>query len=143
MTVFSYHSTFISGIASSQGATYTTSSQIFLSRGVAGAEFQSAPSPQDTSTTFVTSIFESEDTHIMTLGDAAAHRVSTSFDGEPVSLGHNTTSRFPQVPRKQPIDRMSYNRRTLQGKTIFSFRAAGFRSTQCCHKFHKHVDRYQ
>ncbi|KAF4626135.1 hypothetical protein G7Y89_g12026 [Cudoniella acicularis] len=50
----------------------TTSSQIFLSRGVADPKFVSTPLGQQEFPALVTSVFESDSTHIMTLGDASS-----------------------------------------------------------------------
>jgi hypothetical protein len=71
MTIVSYHSTLIRDVASSLEAVDTTSSQIFLSRGVAGAEKEPESSPQDTFPPTLVSIFESDDRHIMTIGEPA------------------------------------------------------------------------
>jgi hypothetical protein len=80
MTVVSYHSTIISGIASSQEAAGTTSSQIFLSRGVAAPDPEPSSSPHPNTSTYVTSVFESDSRHIMTLGDAVDHTKSSDSD---------------------------------------------------------------
>lgn len=77
MPIYFFHSTLISDIGSCDGATVNTSSQIFLSRGVADADSEPVISTPPTSTTTVASIFESDSAHIMTLGDAAAQTVSS------------------------------------------------------------------
>ncbi|CZR51121.1 uncharacterized protein PAC_00996 [Phialocephala subalpina] len=95
MTIISYHSTLFSDVASSLVAVDKTSSQILLSRGVAGAQSVSAPCSRSTSPTFVASIFESESIHIMTLGEAASGSRIDSLDGEASSfyrLGGQGTS---------------------------------------------------
>jgi hypothetical protein len=85
MTVVSYHSTIISGIASSQEAAGTTSSQIFLSRGVAAPDLEPSSSPHPNTSTYVTSVFESDSRHIMTLGEAFDYTVCSGPSNEPVS----------------------------------------------------------
>jgi hypothetical protein len=86
MTVVSYHSTLISNdLASQQEAANKTSSQIFLSRGVASTEAgQAAPAsaPRSPSPTFVMSVFDSESRHGMSLGNAAARTVPTGTAAE-------------------------------------------------------------
>ena len=69
MPVVPYHST-IFGIASTQEAVDTTSSQIFLSRGVAGSESENAAPPHSDPSPSVASVFESSSRHAMTLGEA-------------------------------------------------------------------------
>jgi len=83
MTVISYHSTIICDIASSQEAAGTTSSQIFLSRGVAASDPESPNLPHPKTSTYVTSVFESDSRHIMTLGDAVDHTVFSDSGDEP------------------------------------------------------------
>ncbi|KAG0651194.1 Calcium permeable stress-gated cation channel 1 [Hyphodiscus hymeniophilus] len=71
MPTLSYHSTTFES-ASTQEANDTTSSQIFLSRGVAGSD--SDPStPLNGSSVVVSSTFESSSRHILSLGDASRH----------------------------------------------------------------------
>jgi len=86
MTVVSYHSTLINkDLASKEEAADKTSSQIFLSRGVAGAEARTAASasaPRTPSPTFVMSVFESESRHVMSLGNAAAKTISSGTGAE-------------------------------------------------------------
>jgi hypothetical protein len=90
MTVISYHSTLISDSASREEAAGKTSSQIFLSRGVAGADVgQVAPAPRSPSPTFVTSVFESESTHVMSLGNATAKITSTSMADVSTPFAHS------------------------------------------------------
>lgn len=90
MTVVSYHSTFISDSASQEEAADKTSSHIFLSRGVAGADIgQVAPAPQSPSPTFVMSVLESESSHLMTLGSTAANITSTSTANDPAPSEHS------------------------------------------------------
>jgi len=81
MTIILYHSTLISDRASEKEAVATTSSHIFLSRGVAGAASDLLTLPHSDSPTFVTSIYESDSTHIMALGDAATQSTITGLDG--------------------------------------------------------------
>ena len=71
MTIVSYHSTLICDVAASSEAVDTTSSQIFLSRGVAGPDAEPDSSPQGPFPAPLVSIFESEDRHIMTIGEPA------------------------------------------------------------------------
>ncbi|KAH6671091.1 hypothetical protein B0J14DRAFT_669970 [Halenospora varia] len=78
MTVVSYHSTIIREVASEEAAD-TTSSQIFLSRGVAGST-QTATSLD--LPTLVTTISETTSRHIMTLGDAASATKSSKVGAE-------------------------------------------------------------
>ncbi|TVY75732.1 hypothetical protein LSUE1_G005212 [Lachnellula suecica] len=91
MTVISYHSTLV---ASSQEAVGTTSSQIFLSRGVAepspfrtrSADSSNLPSA------YVTSVFESDSRHIMTLGDAASRTVCSNSESHTCSQEECSTA---------------------------------------------------
>jgi hypothetical protein len=91
MTVVSYHSTLISNVASQEEAADKTSSQIFLSRGVAGADVDQAPAPRTPPPTSVMSAFESPSSHVMTLGNAAARTASAGTDNDPTQLGHETS----------------------------------------------------
>jgi hypothetical protein len=93
MTVVSYHSTLISNIASQEEAADKTSSQIFLSRGVAGADVDQAPAPRTPSPTFVMSVFESRSSHVMTLGNATARTASAGTDNDPTQLAHVTSEK--------------------------------------------------
>lgn len=79
MPIYFFHSTIISNTGSCDGAAVNTSSQIFLSRGVADTDSEPATTSPQTSTTTVASIFESDSAHIMTLGDAAAQTVSSQI----------------------------------------------------------------
>lgn len=85
MTIISYHSTLFSDLAALPAAIDKTSSQIFLSRGVAEAQAEPAPYPP-ASPVLVTSIFESASTHIMTVGEAASSSIVGSLDEEASSL---------------------------------------------------------
>ena len=86
MTVISYHSTLISDLASQEEAADKTSSHIFLSRGVAGADAgQVAPAPQSPSLTFVMSVLDSESSHMMNLGSAAANITSPGTANDPAA----------------------------------------------------------
>jgi hypothetical protein len=92
MTVVSYHSTLISNFASQEEAADKTSSQIFLSRGVAGAEAGQAapaPAPRSPSPTFVMSVFESESRHVMNLGNATAKAKSTVMVNDSTRAGQS------------------------------------------------------
>lgn len=84
MPIVSYHSTIISNIASTVEATDKTSSQIFLSRGVAGTNSE-PESPAVTLThapiAFLT-IFESQTKHIMSLGVSANSTIIAGHDGK-------------------------------------------------------------
>ncbi|KAF8851453.1 hypothetical protein BDZ45DRAFT_750646 [Acephala macrosclerotiorum] len=86
MPIISYHSTLFSDVAAPTVAVDKTSSQILLSRGVARAQSVSTPCSRSTSPTIVASIFESESTHIMTLGEVASGSVIDSLDGETSSF---------------------------------------------------------
>lgn len=70
MPVVSYNSTTFD-IASAQEAIDTTSSQIFLSRGVAGSESENAAPPHSGSPPSAASVFESRSRHGMILGESA------------------------------------------------------------------------
>lgn len=70
------------------------SSQILLSRGVAGPD--KTPSPKPETSTFVTSIFESATTHFMTLGEAASQDVS-GLDGEDADSGKDKQAKRTTV----------------------------------------------
>jgi F-box-like len=85
MTVVSYHSTLISDIASQEEAAGKTSSQIFLSRGVAGTDVRQpvpVPEPRLPSSASVGCVFESESRQIMSLGNAAAAVKSVVMAGD-------------------------------------------------------------
>jgi hypothetical protein len=93
MTVVSYHSTLISDCASREEAVGKTSSQIFLSRGVAGADVgQVAPAGRPPSPTFIMSVFESESRHVMSLGNAAAKITSTGMANVSTPFAHSQTN---------------------------------------------------
>lgn len=81
MTVLSYHSTLFSNVAPGSEAAGTTSSQILLSRSVAGAD-TNPPSPRPTTPPFVASIYESESAHIMMVGNASTRILPSDFGGE-------------------------------------------------------------
>ncbi|TAQ83945.1 hypothetical protein B7494_g7730 [Chlorociboria aeruginascens] len=86
MTVVSYHSTLISDVASNQEVPDTMSSQILLSREVAGHEDPTSPSASERmAPASITSMFESNDKYILTLGDAATASHLMGFDGKPCS----------------------------------------------------------
>lgn len=71
------------------------SSQIFLSRGVAGSdEPATATVSATTKQTTVASIFESNSSHIMTLGDAAASTVSSQRGSHEEPLPDVVPGRF-------------------------------------------------
>jgi hypothetical protein len=91
MTVVSYHSTLISDVASQEEAADKTSSQIFLSRGVAGADADpGASAPRTPSPAFVMSVFESPSSHLMTLGNAAARTESAGTERDSTPLDQRT-----------------------------------------------------
>lgn len=81
MTVVSYHSTIIREVASEEAAD-TTSSQIFLSRGVAGSTQTATSLDLPAHPTLVTTISETTSRHIMTLGDAASATKSSKVGAE-------------------------------------------------------------
>jgi hypothetical protein len=84
MTVVSYHSTLISDLASQEEAADKTSSHIFLSRGVAGADVgQVAPAHQSPSPAFVMSVLDSESSHMINLGSTAANITSPGTANDP------------------------------------------------------------
>jgi hypothetical protein len=78
MTVVSYHSTLVDKPTSAKEAVDKTSSQILLSRGIAGPESESDLSPHQRDATSVVSIFESDSKHIMTLSEPSSvvHSIS-------------------------------------------------------------------
>jgi hypothetical protein len=89
MTVVSYHSTLISDLASQEEAADKTSSHIFLSRGVAGADVgQVAPAPWSPSPTFVIPVLDSE-SNMMSLGCTAANITSTGTVNDPDPSEHS------------------------------------------------------
>lgn len=114
MPILTYHSTLIDGIhpgayvagpySTSDESSINTadtfeelsaamSSQIFLSRGVAGSD-EPAAVPATNRQTTVASIFESNSSHIMTLGDAAASTVSSQRGSAEESLPDNGPSKM-------------------------------------------------
>ncbi len=66
------------------GAADTTSSQILLSRGVAGS--RSTPISGPEAPIAITSAFESSTKHIMTLGDAACHTLEKCLHNHSLEL---------------------------------------------------------
>jgi hypothetical protein len=89
MTIILYHSTLISDRASEQEAVTKTSSHIFLSGGVAGAVPDILTLPPSDSPTLITSLYESDSTHIMTVGNAASQ--STASRPNKMELVNNPT----------------------------------------------------
>jgi hypothetical protein len=81
--------------ASAQEAVSTTSSQIFLSRGVADSD--SDPAPQSGPSPSVASIFESSSKHIMSLADVPhpRSRCFLSTDGEVASPDRTDQRHYP------------------------------------------------
>lgn len=82
MPLVSYHSTTFDR-ASAQEAVGTTSSQIFLSRGVADPDGEPATPSQNDSVPSIASTFESSSKHIMTLGEAPRASVVEKSNGTP------------------------------------------------------------
>lgn len=98
MTVLTYHSTLISDQVSAAEAVGNTSSQIFLSRGVAGPRSlretpdQTLEPPAEP----LLSIFESSSRHIMTLGEPAHSTMVSYEDLQSAHSEHERTSRYVQ-----------------------------------------------
>lgn len=90
MTIVSYHSALISA-ASQEEAIDKTTSQIFLSRGAADADVGqgATASPRSPSPTFVMSVFESESSHVTSLGNAAAKITSIGAVDDPAPSEHS------------------------------------------------------
>ncbi|PVH85688.1 hypothetical protein DL98DRAFT_511267 [Cadophora sp. DSE1049] len=103
--------------ASSVGPTRIMSSQILLSRGVADPDTASSSTDFE-SPTLVTSIFESDTSHFMTLGNAASQSVS-GLDGVGADLGKGKMI-CPQQPRSAAnIETTPIEKRALSRSNTF------------------------
>ena len=99
MPVVSYYSTTLDS-ASAQEAVDTTSSQIFLSRGVADSDTDSPAPPQTSSSPSVASIVKSSSKPVMALADTPRPLI-VDRSHRTLSLADETSRLHPGVGRRR------------------------------------------
>ncbi|KAM3077614.1 hypothetical protein ACMFMG_006946 [Clarireedia jacksonii] len=123
MPIISYHSTTTTttaitrnldlDLASHPEAANTTSSQILLSRAIADLTLSSAPvRPRTRVPVTITTVYESQARHIMTLGAATKTERDIGLDGEEWIEGNAGNGELPNVDKGKDVDRGRRSERT-------------------------------